>query len=127
VNPALDVVIRAGGDAGLLQRCLVALLCDGVGVDLCVVVVANGPAQCQNQASAQSLLTAFEDERQTLIIVTISCLGKPAALNRGDRERRGGPVLYLDADTIILPGTLATKMSPCTSSPRSRYSRCCLI
>ena len=115
MNPALDVVIRAGGDAGLLQRCLVALLCDGVGVDLCAIVVANGPAQCQNQASAQSLLTAFEDERQTLIIVTISCLGKPAALNRGDRERRGGPVLYLDADTIILPGNLAAIVESLTT------------
>ena len=115
MSPTLDVVIPAGGDAGLLQRCLVALLCDGVGVDLCVIVVANGPARCQNQASARSLLTAFEDERQTLIIVTISCLGKAAALNRGDRERRGGPVLYLDADTIILPGTLAAIVASLTT------------
>jgi hypothetical protein len=107
VNPALDVVIPAGGDAGLLQRCLVALLCDGVGVDLCVIVVANGPLQSENQASAQLMSAAFEDERQTLIIVTNSCSGKAAALNRGDRERRGGAILYLDADTIILPGTLA--------------------
>jgi GT2 family glycosyltransferase len=107
VNPTLDVVIPAGGDAGLLQRCLVALLCDGVGIDLCAIVVANGPVSRQNQASAQALLTAFENERQTLIVVTNSCPGKTAALNRGDRERRGGAVLYLDADTIILPGTLA--------------------
>ncbi|MCA6119989.1 glycosyltransferase [Bradyrhizobium sp. WSM 1738] len=106
MNSTLDVVIPAGGDAGLLQRCLVALLCDSVGVDLCVIVVANGPAQSQNQASAQSLLTAFEDERQKLIIVTNPCPGKAAALNRGDRERRKGAVLYLDADTIILPGTV---------------------
>ncbi len=107
MNPTLDVVIPAGGDAGLLQRCLVALLCDRAGVDLCVIVVANGPAQSQNQASAQSLSTAFEREHQTLIVVTNPCPGKAAALNRGDRERRGGAVLYLDADTIILPGTLA--------------------
>ena len=107
MSSTLDVVIPAGGDARLLQRCLVALLCDSVDVDLCVIVVANGPAQGQNQASAQSLLTAFEDERQTLIVITNPCPGKAAALNRGDRERRGGAVLYLDADTIILPGTLA--------------------
>jgi N-acetylglucosaminyl-diphospho-decaprenol L-rhamnosyltransferase len=107
VKPILDVVIPAGGEAGLLQRCLVALLCDGGGIDLCVIVVANGPAQSQNQTSARSLLTAFENERQTLIVVMNSCPGKAAALNRGDRERRGGAVLYLDADTIILPGTLA--------------------
>jgi GT2 family glycosyltransferase len=103
----LDVVIPAGGDAGLLQRCLVALLCDSVGIDLRVVVVANGPGRSQNRASAQSFLTAFEAERQTLIVVTNSRPGKTEALNRGDRERRDGPVLYLDADTIILPGSLA--------------------
>ncbi|MDI4236861.1 glycosyltransferase [Bradyrhizobium sp. Arg237L] len=107
MNHTLDVVIPAGGDPGLLQRCLVALLCDGHDIDLRVIVVANGPASSQNQASAELLLRAFEDERQTLIVVTNTCPGKTAALNRGDRERRGGAVLYLDADTIILPGTLA--------------------
>jgi hypothetical protein len=107
VNRALDVVIPAGGDPGLLLRCLVALRCDGNEIDLRVIVVANGPALSQNQATARSLLTAFENERQTLIVVANTCPGKTAALNRGDRERRGGAVLYLDADTIILPGTLA--------------------
>jgi GT2 family glycosyltransferase len=104
----LDVVIPAGGDAGLLQRCLIALLCDSVGIDLRVVVVANGPSCSQNHASAQLFLKAFEAERQTLIVVASNRPGKTEALNRGDRERRDGPVLYLDADTIILPGSLAS-------------------
>lgn len=102
----LDVIIPARGESMMLQRVLVALLCDAAGADLKVVVVANGAGRGQLAAEAQRFYPAFAAEGHRLCVLQSPLDGKAAALNLGDEERRGCGVLYLDADTVILPGTI---------------------
>lgn len=105
-RPRLDVVIPARGEAETLPGCLLALLGEARGLDVKVIVVANGPERGPTLAAAQALNRAFAHAGVPLVVVEEPSPGKPLALNRGDQEYRGSAVMYLDADTVLLAGTL---------------------
>lgn len=105
-QPRLDVVIPARSETSTLPRCLRALLCDSHSISLKVIVVANGPDCAATAQSARATTAAFETAGQELTVLEQLTPGKTAALNLGDLERRGCAVAYLDADVVILPGTL---------------------
>ena len=103
-RPPLDVVIPARNEQALLPRCLTAVLLDGQTLSLRVIVVLNGCTD-NTREIAHEWRVAFDAEGHDYLLVD-SLGGKAAALNAGDAHRRVGPVLYLDADTVIAPGTL---------------------
>jgi GT2 family glycosyltransferase len=98
------VIIPARNEEELLPRCLQALLLDGQTLSLRIIVVLNGCTDNTRKITHQWQL-AFGAEGHEYLIVDSSG-GKAAALNEGDTHRRPGPVLYLDADTVVAPGTL---------------------
>lgn len=102
----LDVVIPARGEGDQITACLSALLADAASLHLRVVVVVNGEDSRETRRAAAACEGAFLAEGHELII-TESERGKFNALNVGDAFRRPScPAVYLDADAIVLPGTL---------------------
>jgi glycosyltransferase involved in cell wall biosynthesis len=98
------VVIPARNEQILLPRCLTAVLLDGQTLSLRVIVVLNGCTD-NTREIADDWRAAFDTAGHDYLVVD-SLGGKATALNVGDAHRRPGPVLYLDADTVIAPGTL---------------------
>ena len=114
---AIDVVIPAYDEEALVGGCLSAVLRDAGGIDLRVVLVANG---CADRTAAVARDIAGRAPGRPLVVVEIPDASKPAALNAAEPYRRGCPVVYLDADTVITPGTLAALATAlyATSAPR---------
>jgi glycosyltransferase involved in cell wall biosynthesis len=102
----LDVVIPAHDEEVLLPRCLDALLCDARDVRLRIIVAANGCSDA-TAAVAQTFDARARRLGHELRVVELAAAGKIGALNAADAQRRGGSVLYLDADTVLLPGSIA--------------------
>jgi GT2 family glycosyltransferase len=100
------VVIPARGESVALSYALKALLCDSSELDLKVIVVANGGDCAETGAYARAFGLAFAQAGHQLLVIEQEIASKIAALNSGDRATRRGPVVYLDADVVILPGTL---------------------
>lgn len=122
----LDVIIPAREEpAAGLARCLDRLLADSAALDLAVIVVANGPDHAAVAAAADRYDRGFAG---ALRVVSTVESGKANALNVGDRHRRGGAVVYLDADVVLLPGTLLALAealqgrSPRFAAPRRRLA-----
>ncbi|MFC4070289.1 glycosyltransferase [Actinoplanes subglobosus] len=92
----VDVVIPAHNEQALIGACLAAVTGDAHGLDVRVIVVANG---CDD-ATADIARTAG------VFVIELPEPSKPAALNAAGPHLRGVPVVYLDADTVITPGTL---------------------
>jgi len=106
VSAQIDVVIPAHNEQALLGACLSAVVGDSRGLDLRVVVVANG---CDDATAAVARAVGEDAARSTdveVIVVELPVAAKPAALNAANDHLRGGPVVYLDADTVLTPGTL---------------------
>ncbi|MDN5797557.1 MAG: glycosyltransferase family 2 protein [Intrasporangium sp.] len=100
------MVIPAHNEEALLPACLRAVLTT-TGPSLRVIVVANGCTDAT--VSAANAERALARERgHELVVVEIECAGKVRALNIGDTYCRGCSVVYLDADTVLLPGSLAS-------------------
>lgn len=102
----LDVVVPAHNEQALIGACLGAVVGDARGLDVRIVVVANG---CDDATAA--IARAVGDDAASsagveLIVVELPIAAKPAALNAANGHLRGGPVAYLDADTVLTPGTL---------------------
>lgn len=102
----LDIIIPARGEGAHIAPCLRALLQDSHDLQLRTIVVANGERALETVASAESFRPAFDAAGHELIVMA-SNAGKATALNAGDAHRRGCPVAYLDADAVLLPGSLA--------------------
>jgi glycosyltransferase involved in cell wall biosynthesis len=118
----LDVVVPAREEPfSTLSECLEGLLADRSSVDLQVVVAANGPGYGQTAAAARRFEAAFEG---ALRVVEVPEAGKARALAAGERAARGAAIAYLDADVVLLPGTLASMAAalagdaPCFAAPR---------
>jgi glycosyltransferase involved in cell wall biosynthesis len=123
----VDVVIPAHNEQALIGACLAAVGGDSHGLDVRVIVVANG---CDD-ATAQIARDAGA------IVAELPTPSKPAALNAANVHLRGVPVVYLDADTVITPGTLQALLAamdavggavlagprPILVRPRSRVTR----
>jgi glycosyltransferase involved in cell wall biosynthesis len=74
-----------------------------------VIVVANG---CDD--ATVDVARALGDDTAPgveLVVVELPIAAKPAALNAANDHLRGGPVVYLDADTVITPGTLSALLA----------------
>ncbi|MFD1048410.1 glycosyltransferase, partial [Kibdelosporangium lantanae] len=104
----IDVVVPAHNEAALIRGCLWSVLSSGL--DVRVVVVADG---CTDSTVAEASLPGVR-------VVEIPKSGKAAALNAATPCLRGCSVVYLDADTVLLPGTLRA-MAVELDSPSPRF------
>ena len=86
-----SIVIAAHNEAGVIGRCLDALLAGAAPGEFDVTVVANG---CTDDTVAAAV---SRDVR----VLDLPEPGKPAALNAGDRVAVGFPRVYLDADIVV--------------------------
>lgn len=102
----LDIVIPCRAEGQSVLPTLSALLADSSGLKICVVLSLNGEQQDETYQAVQPFQCAFSSAGHNFLIVRSEEVGKPAALNCGDAARHGEAVIYLDADAVILPGTL---------------------
>lgn len=86
-----SVVIAAHNEAGVIGRCLDALLSEAAPGDLDVTVVPNG---CTD-------MTAAIARARNVRVVEVAQANKAAALNAGDEAAVGFPRIYLDADIVV--------------------------
>jgi glycosyltransferase involved in cell wall biosynthesis len=98
-----DVVIPAHDEERLLGNCLRAVLAPDDRLSLRVIVVANG---CTD-GTADVVRSLLPSRDHDLRLVELPSAGKWRALNAAAPHLRGVPVVHLDADTVLLPGTLA--------------------
>lgn len=128
--PQLDVVVPAHNEQSLVGACLRALLSDADGLDLRVVVVANGCTD-DTAGAVRTVVAAARAARPQvqLLLVETRTAGKAAALNLADRYRRGCAVVYLDADMVITPGSLSALAAAlvATAEPRMVMPRPLLV
>jgi glycosyltransferase involved in cell wall biosynthesis len=89
------VIIPAYNEAGVVGRCLNALLCDGGQDEIEILVVCNG---CSDDTAG--VARGFGDRVR---VIETDVASKTHALNLGDAAARGFPRLYLDADVVITP------------------------
>jgi hypothetical protein len=101
----IDVVVPAHNEQALIGACLDAVAGDARGLDARIVVVANG---CDDATANIARATRAGAE---IVVVELPVASKPAALNAADEHLRGCPVVYLDADTVLTPGTLSALLA----------------
>ena len=119
MTAGLDVVVPAHNEQALIGAGLRALLSDAAEVELRVIVVANGCTD-DTAAIARRFVAAARCRGHDLLVVETPTAGKIGALNLGDTYRRGCSVAYLDADTVLTPGTVTALVEALaeTSAPR---------
>ena len=98
----IDVVVPAHDEESLIGACLRAVLADSAGLNLRVIVVANGCTDATAQRAKVESPAGHE-----VIVLELPTAGKAGALNAAEQYRRGCAVVYLDADTVLMPGTMA--------------------
>lgn len=104
---ALDIVIPARDEAATLGVTLGALLADGDDLRLHVVLALNGEGLDDMRSVTRRFVEAFRAKDHRLTALSIGEAGKAAALNLADRHRDpANPVVYLDADCLLFPGSL---------------------
>jgi hypothetical protein len=97
----VDVVVPAQDEEALIGPCLRAVLAGSTAMDLRIIVVANG---CVDATAARAM--AVPTAGQEVVVVETATAGKAGALNAADPHRRGCAVVYLDADTVLTPGSM---------------------
>lgn len=97
----IDVVVPAHNEQALIGACLRSVLADSAALDLRVIVVANG---CSDDTA--TIARATPAGGQQVVVVQTPRSGKTAGLNAAEPHRRGCSVVYLDADTVLTPGTM---------------------
>lgn len=117
----LSVIIPAHNEEDWIGACLDHLLHEpapDTGAE--VVVAANG---CTDRTAELAQARAGQAEAQGwgFQVLDLPGLGKPAALNAGDRAASGDMRLYLDADVRIGPGVIAGLVRA-LSGPQPRYA-----
>ncbi len=119
----LDIIIPARAEQAGIAATLAAVLADGDGLDLLVLLCLNGEGMAETRAAAQPFAPAFAARGHVLGIIEVAGSGKAAALNAGDAarpaDRRDAPLVYLDADARPRPGTLRALVAAlATPEPR---------
>lgn len=107
----IDVVVPAHNEQALLGACLGAVVEDSPGLDVRVVVVANGCDDATADIARAVGAGAARSAGVELIVVELPVAAKSAALNAAGGHLRGVPVVYLDADTVVTPGTLGALLA----------------
>jgi hypothetical protein len=92
-----SVIVPAHNEEQVIGRCLGAILRDATPGEFDVVVVTNG---CTDRTA--DIASSVPGVR----VVDCPVASKPAALNVGDREARGFPRLYVDADVEVDTATV---------------------
>src|SRR4029453_14822082 len=87
-----SIVIAAHNEAGVIGRCLDALLAEAAPGEFDGTVVAHG---CPDAPPAVAAA------RPGVRVVELATAGKAAALNEGDAVAVGFPRVYLDADIVL--------------------------
>jgi glycosyltransferase involved in cell wall biosynthesis len=103
---SIDIVIPARGEHGQIASCLTELLKAAENANIRVVVVANGASAESTADLVRRNVDSFVELGSELYILQRLKPGKAGALNLGDRLRRGGAVVYLDADVALPPESL---------------------
>ena len=111
VSGRIDVVVPAHNEQALLGSCLGAVLDNSPGLDVRVIVVANGCDDSTADIARAVGAGAARNADVELVVVELPVAAKPAALNAANDHLRGGPVVYLDADTVLTPGTLSALLA----------------
>ena len=101
----IDVVIPAWNEAGCLAACLASVLQGADGLDVLLVVVANG---CQDGTAdiARMFQPVAAALGHQLAVLELERADKPSALNAAQPHLRDVPCVYLDADAVLGPGAL---------------------
>lgn len=97
--PRISVVIPAHNEAAVIGRCLESVLAGAPSDELEILVVCNG---CNDGTERVA-----EDVSPQIRVVESPIASKHAALNLGDETARGAVRVYLDADTVLSPGSLS--------------------
>jgi hypothetical protein len=105
ITPAVSVIVPARNEEASLGACLQSLVSQR-GVDYEIIVVDDGSTDRTRQI-AQSLAGVRVIEASSL---APGATGKSNALACGAREARGQWLLFTDADTVHLPGSLAASL-----------------
>ncbi|WP_417597750.1 glycosyltransferase family 2 protein [Pararhodobacter oceanensis] len=117
---SLSVIIPASNEAAYIDACLRALLDSSGLAEMQVIVVANG---CRDDtvARAEAHATGFAGRGWTLRVLDLDGIGKPAALDAGDRAAVYASRVYLDADVVISPALLS-QLAEVLDVPQARYA-----
>lgn len=101
----LSVIVPANNEAGWIDACLAAVA-GSEGARGEVIVVANG---CTDDTAgrARGHQAALARAGFALTVLELPALGKPGALNAGDRAARFPARAWLDADVLVSPPLLA--------------------
>lgn len=115
----IDVVIPAWNEERALPFCLASALRNGRGLGLRIIVVANG---CRDRTAevAESFRREAEAAGHELVVLETDTPSKVSALNAATAMLRSLSVVYLDADVVLAPGSLAAMagMLNSTAAPR---------
>ncbi|WP_229075074.1 glycosyltransferase [Actinoplanes sp. DH11] len=103
----VDLVIPAHNEQALIGTCLAAVVADVRDLDARIVVVANG---CDDATA--DIARAVPG----VTVLELPVASKPAALNAAGEHLRDCPVVYLDADTVITPGTTRALLAAMTAA-----------
>lgn len=107
-GPELGVVIPAHDEAGVIGRCLAALLTDAEPGEFDIVVVANGCRDDTASVARSYGVRVIETDQQ----------GKAHALRLGDAALHSFPRAYLDADIELTAPQLRDLASALSRSGR---------
>lgn len=103
-----SVVIAAHNEENVIGAVLDALLSQQVFGSLEVIVSANG---CTDR-------TALAAHREGVVVVDRPEPGKAAALNAGEQVAESYPRVFLDADIVLPPNSLAQVLTRLDADPR---------
>jgi glycosyltransferase involved in cell wall biosynthesis len=109
--PVVSVIIPARNEEASLGACLDSLVAQ-TGIDFEIIVVDDNSTDCTREIAA-----SFPNVRAIEAAPLPSgCTGKNNAVATGARQARGSWLLFTDADTIHLPGSLACALSEAQQS-----------
>jgi hypothetical protein len=111
VGARVDVVVPANNEQALIGACLGAVVEDAHGLDVRVIVVANG---CDDATADIARAVRDDAARRAgveIVVLELAAAGKPAALNAAAGHLRDAPVVHLDADTVLTPGSLGALLA----------------